>query len=146
MMNTVKSLLKSKGSKGSQVWTVGPRATVYEAIELLGEKNIGALLVMDGDQVCGIFSERDYVRKIEIEGRASKDTEVREIMTQDIIHVELDATINESMALMTDSRIRHLPIFDDTKLVGIISIGDLVKAIMSEQQRTIEQLGEYINS
>ena len=143
MMNTVKSLLKSKGS---QVWTVGPRATVYEAIELLGEKNIGALLVMDGDQVCGIFSERDYVRKVALKDRSSKDTEVREIMTKDIIHAELDATINESMALMTDSRIRHLPIFDDTKLVGMISIGDLVKAIMSEQQRTIEQLGEYINS
>jgi CBS domain-containing protein len=143
MMNTIKSLLKSKGS---QVWTVGPQATVYEAIELLAEKNIGALLVMEGEQVCGIFSERDYVRKVAIKGRVSKDTEVQEIMTKDIIHVNLDTTIDECMALMTESRIRHLPILDDTKLQGMISIGDLVKAIMREQKRTIEQLGEYINS
>ncbi len=142
-MNTIKSLLKSKGS---QVWTVGPRATVYEAIELLAEKNIGALLVIDGDQVCGIISERDYVRKVAIKGRISKDTEVQEIMTKDIIHANLETTIDECMALMTESRIRHLPIIDDTKLEGMISIGDLVKAIMSEQQRTIDQLGEYINS
>ena len=143
MMNTIKSLLKAKGS---QVWTVGPQATVYEAIELLAEKNIGALLVMEGEQVCGIFSERDYVRKVAIKGRVSKDTEVKEIMTKDIIHGNLDTTIDECMALMTESRIRHLPILDDTKLQGMISIGDLVKAIMREQQRTIEQLGEYINS
>jgi len=141
-MNTIKSLLKVKGGK---VWTIGPDATVYQAIELLAEKNVGALMVVEGEQVLGILSERDYVRKIAIKGLASKNTKVREIMTCDIIHAELNATIDECMNLMTDKHIRHLPVYAEGKLTGVISIGDLVKAIISEQQRTIEQLGQYIN-
>ena len=142
-MNTIKSLLKAKGGK---VWSIGPEATVYEAIELLDEKNIGALMVVDGDQVLGIFSERDYVRKIAIKGRSSKDTTVQEIMTSKIIDSEPSATIDDCMNLMTEARIRHLPICEDGKLLGMISIGDLVKAIITDQKRTIEQLGQYINS
>ena len=140
-MYTIQSLLDSKGM---QVWTIGPDATVYEGIELLDEKNIGALMVVDGDQVLGVFSERDYVRKIIIKGRSSKDTPIRDIMTSDIIHAELDATIDDCMSLMTEKHIRHLPIYADGKLTGMISIGDLVKAIIAEQQRTIEHLGHYI--
>lgn len=141
-MNTVKSLLKVKGD---QVWTIDPDATVYEAIEMLAEKNVGALMVVAGDQALGIFSERDYVRKVAIKGLSSRDTTVREIMTSDIIHAQLDASIDDCMNLMTDRHIRHLPVYADGKLAGVISIGDLVKAIITEQQRTIEQLGHYIS-
>ncbi len=141
-MNTIGSLLKVKGN---EVWTIGPDATAYEAIQLLAEKNVGSLMVVDGDQVLGILSERDYVRKIDIKGRSGKETPVRDIMTKDVIHAELGTTIDECMALMTDKHIRHLPIYADGKLAGVISIGDLVKAIINEQQRTIEQLGQYIS-
>jgi len=141
-MNTIGSLLKVKGN---EVWSIGQDATAYEAIQLLAEKNVGSLMVVDGDQVLGILSERDYVRKIDIKGRSGKETPVRDIMTKDVIHAELGATIDECMGLMTDKHIRHLPIYADGKLAGVISIGDLVKAIITEQQRTIEQLGQYIS-
>ncbi len=141
-MNTIGSLLKVKGN---EVWSISPDATAYEAIQLLAEKNVGSLMVVDGDQVQGILSERDYVRKIDIKGRSGKETPVRDIMTKDVIHAELGTTIDECMALMTDKHIRHLPIYADGKLAGVISIGDLVKAIINEQQRTIEQLGQYIS-
>ena len=141
-MNTIESLLKVKGS---DVWTIGPDATAYEAIQLLAEKNVGSLMVVDGDQVLGIFSERDYVRKIDIKGRSGKKTPVRDIMTKDVIQAQPGDTIDECMALMTEKHIRHLPVFADGQLAGVISIGDLVKAIITEQKRTIEQLGQYIS-
>ena len=142
MMNTIESLLKVKGA---EVWKIGPDATAYEAIQLLAKKNVGSLMVVEGDQVLGIFSERDYVRKIDIKGRSGKKTPVRDIMTKDVIHARPDATIDECMNLMTEKHIRHLPVFADGQLVGVISIGDLVKAIITEQKRTIEQLGQYIS-
>ncbi len=141
-MNTLGSLLKAKGN---EVWSIDPDATAYEAIQLLAEKNVGSLMVVDGDQVLGILSERDYVRKIDIKGRSGKKTPVRDIMTKEIIHVQPSNTIDECMALMTEKHIRHLPVYAEGKLAGVVSIGDLVKAIISEQQRTIEQLGQYIS-
>ncbi len=141
-MNTIRSLLKAKGA---EVWTVAPDVTVYEAIEYLAEKNVGALMVVEGEQAVGIFSERDYIRKVAIKGRTSKKLQVREIMTSDIIKATTGSTVDECMSLMTESHIRHLPVYDDGKLTGVISIGDLVKAIINEQKRTIEQLGQYIS-
>ncbi len=141
-MNTIGSLLKVKGN---EVWAIAPDASAYEAIQLLAEKNVGSLMVVDGDQVMGIISERDYVRKVDIKGLSAKQTPVRDIMSKDIIRAELSTTIDECMALMTDKHIRHLPIYADGQLAGVISIGDLVKAIITEQQRTIEQLGQYIS-
>ncbi len=141
-MNSVKKLLEARGD---QVWSIGPDATVFEAIELLDSKNVGALMVVDGDKTVGIMSERDYVRKVAIKGRSSANTPVRDIMTSKIIHVEVDATIDDCMSLMTEKHIRHLPVFNEGKLAGVISLGDLVKIIIQEQQKTIEQLGQYIS-
>ena len=133
-------------SKGHEIWSIGPDKTVFDALELMAEKEIGALLVMEGESVNGLFSERDYARKVILQGRASKDTSVRDVMTNRVICSTLDHTADECMALMTEKRVRHLPIIEDNKVVGLISIGDIVKAVISDQQFTIDVLERYISS
>ena len=140
-MNTVRDILRSKGS---EVWSVRPDATLFEALEKMAEKNVGALLVMEGEEVVGIVSERDYARKIILKGKSSKETRVREIMTQDTLYVDPDYRVEECMALMTDEHVRHLPVIEKDRIVGIVSIGDVVKAIIEEKQFVIEQLEKYI--
>jgi CBS domain-containing protein len=141
-MKTVAQILKSK-SDGS-VHHVAPATSVFDAIKLMADKNIGALLVLEGDKIVGIITERDYARKVIVTGRSSKDTAVREIMTSQVMYVRPNQSNEECMALMTDNRVRHLPVMDSGKLVGLISIGDLVKDIISEQKFIIEQLEHYI--
>jgi CBS domain-containing protein len=131
-------------AKGHGVWWVTPDTTVYDALVLMAEKNCGALVVLEAGKLAGIFSERDYARKIILKGKASKDTAVEEIMSTEVFFVHPEQSIEECMALMTHKRIRHLPVLEDGKLVGIISIGDVVKAVISEQEFTIKQLESYI--
>jgi CBS domain-containing protein len=141
-MTTVAGILKSK--RDPAVYTIAAAATVFDALKLMAEKDIGALLVMDGDKVVGIVTERDYARKIALMARSSKETLVREVMTSPVMYVRPDQTSEECMALMTENRLRHLPVMDDGRLIGLISIGDLVKDIISEQQFIIDQLEHYI--
>lgn len=132
--------------KGHAVYSVHPDSTVYEALKVLVDKNVGALVVLDHDKFLGIFSERDYARRVILKGRASKETTIREIMTEHPITVTEDETIENCMCKMTDKRIRHLPVVDDGgRLIGVISIGDVVKYIMDEQKHIIENLECYIN-
>jgi CBS domain-containing protein len=142
-MTTVRTLLEGKGS---EVWTISPDDSVYRAVELMAEKNVGGLIVTDGDKPVGIITERDYARAVVLKGRSSASTPVRDIMTRDLICVSPDETVDSCMAVMTDSRVRHLPVLDDDRLIGIISIGDLVKSVIAEQQFKIEQLESYIQS
>ncbi len=131
-------------TKGNAVWTIGPNETVYEALKLMDDKDIGALLVVDAGKVVGIFSERDYARKVILEGRASKETPVKDIMTERVVGVNLDTTVDVCMQLMTEGHFRHLPVMEGSQLVGVISIGDVVKSIITEQGHLIEQLENYI--
>ena len=131
-------------SKGYDIWSIPPDATVFDALSLMAEKNVGAVLVMDAGLLVGILSERDYARKIILKGRASHDTRVREIMTENVVCVRPDQTTEECMALMTDKRIRHLPVIEGAKVMGVVSIGDVVKAVISEKDFVIEQLENYI--
>lgn len=140
-MTTVKQILDKKGY---QVWTITADRSVYDALRLMGEKEIGALTVVDGDEVVGILSERDYARKVVLKGKTSRETLVREIMTHPVLTVGLQESVAECMTLMTDKRIRHLPVLDNGKLIGMISQGDLVKSIIDEQQFIIGQLENYI--
>jgi CBS domain-containing protein len=140
-MKTVRSLLQAKGPA---VWTIAPDASVFEALKLMADKNVGALLVLEGDELAGVISERDYARKVVLRGRSSVDTPVRDIMTAGVISVHPDQTVEECMALMTDKHIRHLPVVADGRLIGIVSIGDVVKSIITEQGFMIEQLTSYI--
>lgn len=130
--------------KGHNVWAVPPESTVFEAIEMMADKGVGALAVTLDGKLVGIISERDYARKVILKGQSSKETSVREIMSTDVICVSGEETIDECMALMTEKRVRHLPILDGDKLVGMISVGDLVKSIIKDQTFTIEQLEGYI--
>ena len=130
--------------KGRDVWTITPDAMVYDAIHLMCEKNIGALPVMDGASLIGVISERDYMSKVMLKGKSSKETPVRDIMLRDIVTVTPHQSISECMRIITEHRIRHLPVVDDGKLIGIVSIGDLVKWIIATQRTTIEQLEKYI--
>ena len=141
-MSTAADVLKSKPHQS--VFTIPPNASVLDALKLMAEKDVGALLVMEGQRVVGIISERDYARKITLMSRSSHDTPVREIMTADVMYVQPGQTTEECMALMTENRLRHLPVMEGGKLLGLISIGDLVKGIISEQRFTIEQLEHYI--
>ena len=142
-MKTVAEILKEKGDQA--VYSIGPDASVFEAIALMAQKNIGALLVMDGGRIVGMLSERDYARKVVLMSRSSKETRLREIMTSSVIYVHPAQSSEECMAVMTENRVRHLPVLDDKdRLVGPISIGDLVKGIISEQKFIIEQLQHYI--
>ena len=141
-MTAVSDILKSKAE--AVVHSIGPTASVFEALQRMADKRIGALLVMEGEEIVGILTERDYARKIALLGRTSALTLVRDVMTKSVMFVKPAQTSQQCMALMTDNRLRHLPVVDDGKLVGLISIGDLVKDIISEQQFTIEQLEHYI--
>jgi CBS domain-containing protein len=141
----VKTAAQILGTKSdSAVYAIAPTASVFEAIAQMAEKGIGALLVMEGEKIVGIITERDYARKTILLGRASKETLVRVIMTSEVMYVRPDQTSDECMALMTENRVRHLPVIDNGKLIGLLSIGDLVKDIISDQRFTIEQLEHYI--
>lgn len=142
-MTTLKMLLKDKGH---DVWSVHPDDTVLDAIKMLAEKDIGALIVIKDDKPVGIFTERDYARNVYLKGKSSLDTAVRDVMVAPVIFVKPDQTVDECMALMTAKRFRHLPIMDGDELVGMVSIGDLVKSVIAEQQFTIEQMEQYIHS
>jgi len=141
-MKTAAQILKSKPDQ--TLYTIAPEASVYTAVQLMADKNIGALLVTENDKIVGIISERDYARKIVLLGRSSKETVARDIMTTPVMYVRPDQTNEECMALMTDNRLRHLPVINDGRVMGIVSIGDLVKDIISEQKFIIEQLEHYI--
>jgi CBS domain-containing protein len=140
-MKTVTQLLRGKGH---EILSVSPETTVFEALQVMAEKNVGALLAVEGTRLVGIFSERDYARKVILKGKSSKDTPVREVMSCDVLYVRPEQTVEECMALMTDKRVRHLPVLEEGRLVGLISIGDVVKAIIAEQEFLIEQLQNYI--
>ena len=142
MTKTIRQILKSK----PVIHSIGPQATVFDALKLMAEKNIGALVVLQGKELAGIFSERDYARKVALLGKSSRDTPVSEIMTPKVITIDSGRTAGECMALMTEQRIRHLPVIEGGSLVGIISIGDVVRAVVEEQQFTIKQLESYIGS
>ena len=131
-------------SKGNQIWSVSPDTSVYDALKLMAEKGIGALLVMDGGKITGIMSERDYARKITLLGKSSKDTPVKEIMSPEVVYVLPSQSAEMCMALMTEKRIRHLPVMDNDKLLGIVSIGDVVKALIDQKEDTINELTNYI--
>jgi CBS domain-containing protein len=141
MKRTVRQLLDGKGHS---VWSISPDEPVLEALKLMADKNVGALVVLDRGKLVGILSERDYVRRAILQENSPLEVPVREMMTTRVITVGLDRTIEECMALMTDRRIRHLPVVEDDRLVGILSIGDLVKAVIDEQSFVIEQLEKYI--
>lgn len=140
-MKTVKEILQAKGGV---VWSVRPDDSVFDALKLMAEKDVGGLVVMNGDQLAGIITERDYARKVIIEGRSSKETPVVDIMTRKVLCVAPERTVDECLTLMTDKRLRHLPVLDNKNVVGIVSIGDLVKAIIDEQRLLIDQLQHYI--
>lgn len=142
-MNTVDDVLKMKGR---EVYSVRPDATVFDAIRAMADRGVGALVVLDGEHLVGIISERDYARKVILQGRSSRETPVQEIMSPRVVCASPERTIEECMALMTDHRIRHLPIHDGQSLLGVVSIGDLVKAIIAEQRFVIAQLESYIGS
>ncbi|MDE3012266.1 MAG: CBS domain-containing protein [Pseudomonadota bacterium] len=139
-MKKVKALLQGRGP----VWSVAPGDTVLRALEVLAEKGVGALLVMEGENLVGIISERDYARKIALRGKTSLETRVADIMVEDVLYVTPEQTTDDCMALMSSKRIRHLPVLEQRKVVGMLSIGDLVKNLLEEQKNTIEQLEQYI--
>jgi len=141
-MATVAQILKSKSDQS--VYTIAPGASVLEAVKLMAEKNIGALMVSEGGKVVGVLTERDYARKVVLMARSSKDTPVRDVMTSKVICVAPERSSEECMALMTENRVRHLPVMDKDRMVGLVSIGDLVKDVISEQKFVIEQLEQYI--
>jgi CBS domain-containing protein len=141
-MHTAADILQSKGT---DVWSIMPDALIIDAITLMAKKQVGALLVMDDDRLVGIVTERDYARKVALEGRSSRKALVREIMSTHVLCVRPMQTVRECMALMNDKRARHLPVVDQKKVIGIVSIGDLVKSIIAEQQFEIEQLQYYIS-
>ncbi len=141
MVETVRMILKNKSNA---VWSLPPEATVYDAIKMMAEKSAGAMLVVSEGKLVGIVSERDYARKVILKGKMSRDTKVSEIMSSPVTTVDLERTADECMRLMTEKHIRHLPVIDQGKLVGVVSIGDLVKAIVSVQAQTIQYLSDYI--
>ena len=140
-MTTIAQLLNAKGN---QVWSVEPKATIFEALEIMSEKEIGALLVMEDGKLTGIFSERDYARKVILKGKSSKETPVGELMTKKVFYIDPQKTINDCMAMMTAKRIRHVPVIEDNQVMGIVTIGDVVNQIISEQEVTINHLENYI--
>ena len=141
-MEHVRQILEQKGSA---VWTISPESTVFEALQFMAEKEVGALLVTEEEAVVGVLSERDYARKVILKGKSSKEQHVRDIMTIDITYVEPDQTTDDCMALMSNKHIRHLPVLENGKLIGIVSIGDVVKAIIAKKEYIIEQLEHYIH-
>ncbi len=142
-MATVRQMLMEKGT---EVYTIAPDATVLDALRLMGEMDVGALVIVEGDEITGIFSERDYARKIALQGKSSRTTPVWAVMTDDVICVSPELQADKCMVIMSEKRIRHLPVIEDGRLAGIISIGDVVKNIISEQQVMIRHLEDYIHS
>src|SRR5262247_2054441 len=140
-MVTVKELLRGKPD---ELWTVSPRATIYQALEILSENDVGALPVVEDGELVGIFSERDYARRVVLRGRTSRETLVSELMVTAVVCVATTDTIQDCMALMTQQHVRHLPVMDGNRLIGIVTIGDVVKHVISEQEHTIKQLESYI--
>ena len=140
-MQTIRKILSEKGS---DVWSTTPNATVYEALQIMAEKDVGALPVLENGKLVGIFSERDYARKVILLGKTSKRTFVREIMTPHVVYITPDMTNDQSLAIMSARRIRHLPVMESEEMVGMVSIGDLVRSIISEQKEMITQLEQYI--
>ena len=143
MVETVQAILKNKGS---QVWSLAPEDSVYDAIAMMADKGVGALVVCSDDRLVGIISERDYARKVILKGHSSKEMSVHEIMTRAVLTVTSEHTVAECMRLMTDHRVRHLPVLDGSRVVGMISIGDIVRATISAQADTIRHLSRYIHS
>lgn len=140
-MDNVGNILKQKGN---QVWSIGPEDTVYKALEILAEKNIGVLLVMEGQRVVGIFSERDYARKVILKGKSSAEMKVGEIMSKDVLYASPGDSVEKCMAIITENKIRHLPIMQDGKLLGMITSGDIINHIISRQKFEIQELKKYI--
>ena len=140
-MTSVEKLLNNKSK---EIWSIGPDATVYEALQKMAEKDAGALLVTEQGNLVGIFTERDYARKLILKGRFSKDTAVSELMTHEVLYVEPNNTIEDCMVMMTARRVRHLPVMENGKLAGIVTIGDIVKQVIWEQESTIHELEKYI--
>jgi CBS domain-containing protein len=143
LVDTVRLILKHKSQN---IWHISPDACVYDAIEIMADKYVGALLVIAEDKLVGVVSERDYARKVILQGKSSKQTQVKEIMTSPAIFVTPEQTVQDCMRIMTDKHIRHLPVVEDGKILGVVSIGDLVKWMISAQQQTISQLHSYITS
>ena len=141
-MASVKQVLQSKGH---DICSIGPEASVYDAIAKMAQEEVGALVVLEGDSLVGVLSERDYARKVVLQGRSSRDTKIKDIMTTRVAFARLEQSVEDCMAMMTEKRIRHLPVIDGDNLLGVISIGDLVKSIIEEQQHVIEQLEQYIS-
>jgi len=140
-MKAVRNILENKGR---DVWTIAPDRTVFEALRTMADKNVGALLVLDGETITGILSERDYARKVILHGRSSKELMVKEIMSSKVYFVSPEQNIEDCMSLFTNKRVRHLPVLENDKLAGIISIGDVVKEVIAEQESTIQHLQNYI--
>ncbi len=140
-MKIIKDILEAKGH---EVYTISPDATVYEALNLMAEKNVGALVILEGETLAGLISERDYARKVILKGKFSKDTPVHEIMSREPVTVTMDDDLEQCMELMTDKRVRHLPVMEEDRLIGIISIGDVVKGIIDHKEFIIQQLEKYI--
>jgi CBS domain-containing protein len=141
-MKTLKQLLEAKGR---DVYSIAVDARVFDALKLMADKSVGALIVMEGGRIAGILSERDYARKVILHGKSSHDLQVRDIMTAKVVTVHPGQTVEECMALMTEKRIRHLPVTEGERLIGVLSIGDLVKEVIAEQRQTIQQLESYIH-
>ena len=141
-MKTLKQLLEAKSGN---VYSITPDARVFDALKLMADKSVGALIVLEGGRIAGVISERDYARKVILHGKSSHDLQVRDIMTSKVISVHPGQTVEECMALMTEKRVRHLPVTEGERLIGVLSIGDLVKEVIAEQRQTIEQLESYIH-
>jgi CBS domain-containing protein len=146
MQKTTRTVDQVLARKPQRLLSVAPDASVFEALTLLARHDVGALVVIDGERLVGIFSERDYARQVVLQGKTSRETRVRDIMTQKVVCVRPDQNLHDCMVLMTERRIRHLPVLDQKKVVGVISIGDVVKEVIAEQQLMIEQLEQYIHS
>ena len=142
----MKTLMQLLEAKGGETYSIAPDARVYDALKLMAEKDVGALVVLEAGKLAGIISERDYARKVILQGKSSHDIPVREIMTVRVVTVQPSQTVEDCMALMTARRVRHLPVVDGDRLVGVLSIGDLVKEVIAEQEQTIKQLESYIHS
>jgi len=143
-MNTMHTIEQLLEIKGKDIWSIAPQATAFEALQIMAQRNIGALLVIDRGKLVGIFSERDYARKVILKGKSSKETSVGELMTPEVLYVTPQDTLEESMALMTAKHIRHMPVLDKGNLTGMLTLGDVVKQIISNQEFTIKELEKYI--